>query len=92
MWGACEYLGIHPDIAVFAKGIANGFPVAAIIGKKKFMDAAQDSFISSTFWTERIGFAAAIASIKKCVIIMFKNIWLNVANRFNLGGLYWQKT
>lgn len=63
--GACEYLSIHPDIAVFAKGIANGFPVAAIIGKRKFMDAAQDSFISSTFWTERIGFAAAIASIKK---------------------------
>lgn len=63
--GACEYLGIHPDMAVFAKGIANGFPIAAIIGKKKFMDAAQDSFISSTFWTERIGFTAAIASIKK---------------------------
>lgn len=63
--GACQYLGIHPDIAVFAKGIANGYPVAAIIGKKKYMDAAQDSFISSTFWTERIGFAAAIAAIKK---------------------------
>lgn len=63
--GACEYLGIHPDIAVFAKGIANGYPVAAIIGKKEYMDAAQDSFISSTFWTERIGFVAAIATIKK---------------------------
>lgn len=63
--GACEYFGIHPDMAVFAKGMANGYPVAAIIGKKIFMDAAQDSFISSTFWTERIGFAAAIATIKK---------------------------
>lgn len=63
--GACEYFGIHPDMAVFAKGMANGYPVAAIIGKKQFMDAAQDSFISSTFWTERIGFAAAIATIKK---------------------------
>lgn len=63
--GACEYFGIHPDMAVFAKGMANGYPVAAIIGKKRFMDAAQDSFISSTFWTERIGFAAAIATIKK---------------------------
>ena len=52
-------------MAVFAKGMANGYPVAAIIGKKQFMDAAQDSFISSTFWTERIGFAAAIATIKK---------------------------
>lgn len=63
--GACEYFGIHPDIAVFAKGMANGYPVAAIIGKKEYMDAAQDSFISSTFWTERIGFAAAIATMKK---------------------------
>lgn len=63
--GACEYFGIHPDIAVFAKGMANGYPIAAIIGKKKYMDAAQDSFISSTFWTERIGFVAAIATIKK---------------------------
>lgn len=63
--GACQYLGIHPDIAVFAKGIANGYPIAAIIGKRKYMDSAQDSFISSTFWTERIGFVAAIAAIKK---------------------------
>ena len=63
--GACEYFGIHPDMAVFAKGMANGYPVAAIIGKKKYMDASQDSFISSTFWTERIGFAAAIATINK---------------------------
>ena len=36
-----------------------------IIGKKDIMDAAQDSFISSTFWTERIGFVAAIATLKK---------------------------
>jgi len=57
--------GIQPDICVFAKGMANGYPMAAIIGKKKFMDAAQDSFISSTFWTERIGLVAAVATIKK---------------------------
>ena len=63
--GACEYFHINADIAVFAKGMANGYPIAAIIGKGKFMDAAQDSFISSTFWTERIGFAAALATIKK---------------------------
>lgn len=63
--GACEYFGIHPDIVVFAKGMGNGYPIAAIVGKKKYMDAAQSSFISSTFWTERIGFAAAIATIKK---------------------------
>ena len=58
-------LGITPDIAVFAKGIANGYPMAAIIGKKEVMEAAQTTFISSTFWTERIGPAAALATIHK---------------------------
>lgn len=57
--------GIQPDICVFAKGIANGYPIAAIIGKAAFMDHAQDSFISSTFWTERIGLRAAIETIKR---------------------------
>lgn len=77
--GACEYFGIHPDIAVFAKGMANGYPIAAIIGKKQYMEAAQDSFISSTFWTERIGFAAAIATIKKYKV-------LNVNKHMNKMG------
>lgn|SRR5574344_133173 len=63
--GACEYFGIHPDMAVFAKGMGNGYPIAAIIGREEFMQHAQDTFISSTFWTERIGFAGAIATIKK---------------------------
>jgi len=57
--------GVTPDIAVFAKGISNGYPMGAIIGNKEVMDVAQDSFISSTYWTERIGPAAAIATIKK---------------------------
>lgn len=57
--------GVTPDIAVFGKAMSNGYPMAAIIGKKEIMEAAQDSFISSTYWTERIGPAAAIATIKK---------------------------
>ena len=63
--GSHLILGLKPDIAVFAKGISNGYPMGVIIGKKKFMDAAQDSFISSTYWTERIGPVAAIATINK---------------------------
>jgi len=58
-------LGVNPDIAVFAKGMSNGFPMAAIIGKKEIMEAAQITFISSTYWTERIGPVAALATIKK---------------------------
>lgn len=56
---------VFPDIVVFGKGMSNGFPMAAIMGKGKVMDAAQKTFISSTYWTERTGPAAAIATIKK---------------------------
>lgn len=57
--------GVTPDLAAFAKGMSNGYPMAALIGIRSVMDAAQRSFISSTFWTERIGPAAALATIKK---------------------------
>jgi glutamate-1-semialdehyde aminotransferase len=58
-------LGVTPDLAGFAKGIGNGFPMAAVIGKREVMEAAQASFISSTFWTERVGPTAALATIRK---------------------------
>jgi glutamate-1-semialdehyde 2,1-aminomutase len=57
--------GVTPDLAVFAKGIGNGFPIAAVIGRGNVMEAAQSSFISSTCWTERVGPVAAIATIQK---------------------------
>jgi len=63
--GAHLKFNVTPDIAVFAKGMSNGFPMAAIIGTRKVMQMAQDSFISSTYWTERIGPAAALATINK---------------------------
>ena len=57
--------GINPDIAVFAKSLANGYPMAALIGVQKVMESAQSTFISSTNWTDRIGPVAALATIKK---------------------------
>jgi glutamate-1-semialdehyde aminotransferase len=63
--GAHMVLGLEPDIAVFAKAISNGYPMAAIIGKRDVMQSAQSTFISSTYWTERIGPAAALATIRK---------------------------
>jgi glutamate-1-semialdehyde aminotransferase len=63
--GAHLIFNLLPDIAVFAKGMSNGFPMAAIIGRKKVMEVAQKTFISSTYWTDRIGPAASIAAIKK---------------------------
>ena len=62
------HLVVHhviPDIAVFSKALGNGYPIAAIIGKADVMQAAQKTFISSTYWTERIGPTAALAMIKK---------------------------
>jgi len=63
--GAHLLYGVNPDIAVFAKAISNGYPMAAIIGTADVMQAAQDSFISSTSWTEKIGPISALATIRK---------------------------
>jgi glutamate-1-semialdehyde 2,1-aminomutase len=63
--GAHLLLGLEPDIAVFAKAMSNGFPMAAIIGRTAVMEASQGSFISSTYWTDRIGPTAALATIRK---------------------------
>jgi glutamate-1-semialdehyde aminotransferase len=63
--GAHLLYGLRPDIAVFAKAMSNGYPMAAIIGKEDVMQSAQDTFISSTYWTEGIGSVAARATIEK---------------------------
>ena len=57
--------GVMPDIAVFGKALGNGFPISAIIGSAKAMNAIQHTFVSSTFWTERVGFTAALATLQK---------------------------
>jgi glutamate-1-semialdehyde 2,1-aminomutase len=57
--------GIYPDIAVFAKSMANGYAMSAILGTEDVMQAAQSSFISSTNWAEKIGPTAALATLKK---------------------------
>lgn len=62
--GAHLILGIEPDIAVFSKAISNGFPMGIVIGKREVMQAAQSTFISSTCWTDSIGPATTIATIK----------------------------
>jgi glutamate-1-semialdehyde 2,1-aminomutase len=63
--GAHLLHNVTPDIAVFSKAMGNGYPIAAIIGRGEVMDAAQNTFISSTMWTERTGPVAALAMIKK---------------------------
>ena len=62
--GIFKKYGVEPDMAMFGKTIGNGYALTAVVGKKSVMEAAQTSFISSTFWTERIGPTAALATLK----------------------------
>jgi glutamate-1-semialdehyde aminotransferase len=57
--------GVSPHLAVFAKAMGNGYPMAAVVGTRAVMEASQSSFISSTYWTERIGPVAALATLRK---------------------------
>ncbi len=93
--GAHLKLGFNPDIAVFSKALGNGFCCSAVIGKKWVMEYAQDAFITSTNWTERIGSAAALAMIDKFVRVDASthmlaisdkvwNVWETLAKKHNL--------
>ncbi len=55
---------VEPDMAIFGKALGNGYAITAVIGRKEIMDAAQSTFISSTFWTERIGPTAALKTLE----------------------------
>ena len=57
--------GIFPDMAIFGKALGNGYAITAVIGKKKIMKNTKDTFLSSTFWTERVGSAAALATLNE---------------------------
>lgn len=61
--GLHKMYGVEPDMAMFGKALGNGYGITATIGKREIMEAAQNTFISSTFWTERIGPTAALATL-----------------------------
>lgn len=63
--GACTKLGVKPDLAVYAKAMSNGFPFGVVVGRDEIMQAADPSFISSSYWTDGVGAAAALAVLKK---------------------------
>lgn len=56
--------GVYPDMAMFGKALGNGYAITATIGTRAVMEAAQNSFISSTFWSERIGPSAALKTLE----------------------------
>ena len=62
--GLHKYYGVEPDIAMFGKALGNGYGVTAVVGRREVMEAAQTTFISSTFWTDRLGPAAALKTLE----------------------------
>ena len=62
--GLHKKYGVEPDMAVYGKTIGNGYALTAVVGRRSVMEAAQSTFISSTFWTERIGSAAALKTLE----------------------------
>jgi glutamate-1-semialdehyde 2,1-aminomutase len=62
--GLHKLYGVEPDVAVFGKALGNGYAITAVLGKREIMEAAQGTFISSTFWTERIGPTAALKTLE----------------------------
>ncbi len=86
---------VNPDMAIFGKALGNGFAINAIIGKKSLMKKAENTFISSTFWGERVGYTAAIATIKELKRLkafkkvrangqMIKKIWIDLSKKHNV--------
>ena len=94
--------GVQPDIAVFGKTLGNGYAVSAVVGRSEVMQMAQTTFISSTFWTERIGSAAGLKALEVMerekpwdtitgIGNKVRKIWQNLTDYYDLkisiGGL-----
>ena len=100
--GVHSKLEVKPDMAVFAKAVSNGYAMSLIAGIHKVMKATQQSFVSSTNWTDRIGPTAALATIQKFKKLnvhkhiihvgnLVKKIWIEEALKndldINVNGL-----
>lgn len=86
--GIYQKYGVEPDMAMYGKTIGNGYALTAVVGTRAVMEAAQTTFISSTFWTERIGPTAALATLK--VMERVKS-WETITETGNKMREGWQK-
>ncbi len=86
---------VSPDMAIFGKALGSGYAINAIIGKSEIMKKAENTFISSSFWGERIGYTAALSSIKEFKRLkvfkkidsngkFIKSLWLNLSKKYSL--------
>jgi glutamate-1-semialdehyde 2,1-aminomutase len=83
--GIYKKYGVEPDMAMYGKTIGNGYALTAVVGKKSVMESAQTSFISSTFWTERIGPTAALATLKVMEEIKSWDIITEIGKKVQAG-------
>jgi glutamate-1-semialdehyde 2,1-aminomutase len=86
--GLHKIYGVEPDMALFGKALGNGYAITATIGRREIMEAAQSTFISSTFWTERIGPSAALKTLE--VMDRLKS-WETITNTGNHIRQRWQQ-
>jgi glutamate-1-semialdehyde 2,1-aminomutase len=86
--GIFQKFSVEPDITMFGKTIGNGYALTAVVGRKSVMEAAQTTFISSTFWTERIGPTAALATLDVMEKVKSWEQITAIGNKMRLG---WQK-
>jgi len=86
--GIYQKYGVEPDMAMYGKTLGNGYALTAVVGRKSVMEAAQNTFISSTFWTERIGPTAALATLKVMEETKSWEVITNIGKKMRQG---WQK-
>lgn len=86
--GIYKKYGVEPDMAMYGKTIGNGYALTAVVGRREVMEAAQTTFISSTFWTERIGPTAALATLKVMERVKSWETITEMGNKMRAG---WQK-
>jgi glutamate-1-semialdehyde 2,1-aminomutase len=98
--GLHKKYGVEPDMAMFGKALGNGYGITATIGRREIMEAAQATFISSTFWTERIGPTAALKTLEVMERVKswdtitqtglkIRERWQHLADKHGLGMSHW---
>ena len=65
MQGVQGAVGVTPDMTVLAKSISNGYPMGVVVGSRAAMEPAGRMFISSTYWSDAIGLAAALTTLRE---------------------------
>jgi glutamate-1-semialdehyde 2,1-aminomutase len=86
--GLHKMYDVEPDMAMFGKALGNGYAITGVIGKREIMQAAQKTFISSTFWTERIG---SVAALKTLEVMEREKSWELITNKGNKIADNWKK-